>query len=96
MRIVIALGGNALLERGEKPDAAIQHRHVRRGAQSLALLANAGVTKSVVALVTQTVVAANDPAFAAPTKFIGAGYPREQAEEAATRYGWTMALDGDR
>jgi carbamate kinase len=24
VRIVIALGGNALLERGEKPDAAIQ------------------------------------------------------------------------
>ena len=39
MRIVIALGGNALLERGEKPDAAFQRRHVRRAAQSLAPLA---------------------------------------------------------
>jgi carbamate kinase len=38
MRIVVALGGNALLERGEKPDARIQHRHVRRAAQALAPL----------------------------------------------------------
>lgn len=150
MRIVIALGGNALLERGEKPDADIQRRHVRRAAQSLALLAadhqlivchgngpqvgllaresetdpalslpypldvlgaqtqgmigywlvqelaNAGVSKAVVALVTQTVIDPGDPAFAEPTKFIGAGYSQEQAEAAAARYGWTMALDGDR
>ena len=150
MRIVIAIGGNALLERGEKPDAAIQRRHVHRAARSLAPLAadhqlivchgngpqvgllaresetdpelsrpypldvlgaqtqgmigywlvqelaNAGVTKPVVALVNQTVVDPEDPAFAAPTKFIGAGYSRKQAEEGATRYGWTMAVDGDR
>jgi len=150
VRIVIAVGGNALLERGEKPDAAIERRHARRAAQSLSALAadhqlivchgngpqvgllaresesdpelslpfpldvlgaqtqgmigywlvqelaNAGVTKPVVALVTQTVVDAGDSAFAAPTKFIGGGYSREQADQAATRYGWTMAVDGDR
>ena len=28
MRIVIALGGNALLRRGERPDATVQLRHV--------------------------------------------------------------------
>ena len=28
MRIVAALGGNALLERGESPDAGIQEAHV--------------------------------------------------------------------
>lgn len=39
MRIVVALGGNALLERGERPDAAIQRAHVRRAARSLARLA---------------------------------------------------------
>ncbi|MDQ2749671.1 MAG: carbamate kinase [Pseudonocardiales bacterium] len=39
MRIVVALGGNALLERGEKPDAVIQQRHVRRAAQAIAPLA---------------------------------------------------------
>jgi carbamate kinase len=148
VRIVVALGGNALLERGEKPDAAVQRRHVRRAAPFLALLAadhqlivchgngpqigllaresrddpelsvpypldvlgaqtqgmigywlvqelaNAGVTKPVVALVNQTVVDPGDPAFAEPTKFIGAGYSREQAEKAAGRYGWAMAVDG--
>ena len=39
MRVVVALGGNALLERGEKPDAVIQQRHVRRAAHALAPLA---------------------------------------------------------
>ncbi|HKC27650.1 MAG TPA: carbamate kinase [Jatrophihabitans sp.] len=34
-----ALGGNALLERGETPDAAIQRRHVRRAARALVPLA---------------------------------------------------------
>ena len=28
MRIVAALGGNALLERGETPDAEIQEHHI--------------------------------------------------------------------
>jgi carbamate kinase len=150
VRIVIALGGNALLERGERPDAVIQRRHIGRAARSLAVLAaghqlivchgngpqvgllaresetdpelslpypldvlgaqtqgmigywlvqelaNAGVTKPVVALVNQTVVDADDPAFAAPTKFIGAGYAQQDAEEVAARYGWAMTLDGDR
>jgi carbamate kinase len=39
MRIVVAVGGNALLERGERPDAVIQQRHVRRAAAALAPLA---------------------------------------------------------
>lgn len=39
MRILVALGGNALLERGDKPDAAIQRRHVRRAARAVAPLA---------------------------------------------------------
>ena len=39
MRIMIALGGNALLERGERPDAEIQREHVRRAAEALAPLA---------------------------------------------------------
>ena len=36
MRIVVALGGNALLERGEVPDAEIQEHHVRVAAKALA------------------------------------------------------------
>jgi carbamate kinase len=38
MRVVVALGGNALLERGERPDAVIQRRHVRQAAAALAPL----------------------------------------------------------
>ena len=40
MRIVIALGGNALLQRGDRPDASIQLVHVRAAAQALAPLAH--------------------------------------------------------
>ena len=35
---MVALGGNALLERGEKPDAGVQLRHVRTAAEALAPL----------------------------------------------------------
>jgi carbamate kinase len=39
MRVVAALGGNALLRRGEPPDAEVQRRHVADAARSLAELA---------------------------------------------------------
>ncbi|MDQ2790305.1 MAG: carbamate kinase [Actinomycetota bacterium] len=39
VRIVVALGGNALLQRGDKPDASIQLEHVRTAAQALAPVA---------------------------------------------------------
>jgi carbamate kinase len=39
MRVVVALGGNSLLERGERPDAAIQLARVQRAADCLAGLA---------------------------------------------------------
>lgn len=39
MRIVAALGGNALLERGERPDAEVQERHVSEAVAALAPLA---------------------------------------------------------
>ncbi len=38
MRIVVALGGNALLERGEKPDAEIQQHHVESAVHAIASL----------------------------------------------------------
>ena len=148
MRIVVALGGNALLQRGERPDAEIQRHHVRRAAASLApfadehdliichgngpqvgLLAmeseadraltqpypldvlvaqtqgmigywlaqemrNAGITRPIASLMTQTVVRADDPAFEHPTKFIGAGYPEQRARTLARRHGWVIAQDG--
>ena len=40
MRIVVALGGNALLRRGDKPDADIQIANVQLAAAQLAKLAN--------------------------------------------------------
>ncbi|MDP2774140.1 MAG: carbamate kinase [Nocardioides sp.] len=39
MRIVVALGGNALLQRGQKPDAEVQEANVRRAVAALAPLA---------------------------------------------------------
>jgi carbamate kinase len=39
MRIVAALGGNALLQRGERPDADVQQGHIAEAAQALAPLA---------------------------------------------------------
>jgi len=41
MRVVAALGGNALLERGEKPDEDIQEHHVQQAVASLAPVAQA-------------------------------------------------------
>ncbi|MGP8058235.1 MAG: carbamate kinase [Acidimicrobiales bacterium] len=40
MRVVLALGGNALLERGEPPDAEVQQHHVAAAATALAPLAD--------------------------------------------------------
>lgn len=149
MRIVAAIGGNALLRRGERPDAAVQLRHVQAAAVALAPLArdhelilchgngpqvgllaleteadpelsqpypldvlgaqtqgmigywltqalqNAGVPAPVVAVVTQTLVDAEDPSFAAPTKFIGPVYDRALGHQLARRHGWPIARDGD-
>src|SRR5690242_19480739 len=39
MRLMVALGGTALLERRDKPDAAIQRHHIQRAAAALAPLA---------------------------------------------------------
>ncbi|WP_340384399.1 carbamate kinase [Streptomyces sp. SS7] len=40
MRIVVALGGNALLHRGERPDAAVQQANIDRVTTALAALAH--------------------------------------------------------
>lgn len=39
MRVVVALGGNALLERSERPDADVQEHHVLRAVEGLAPIA---------------------------------------------------------
>ncbi|GAA0975975.1 carbamate kinase [Nocardioides aquaticus] len=145
---MVALGGNALLPRGEVPDAVAQVARVSRAAPALARVAaehevvlvhgngpqvgmlaletaadaalsrpypfselvaetqgligywlqqglvNAGLTTPVVTLVTQTLVAADDPAFADPTKFVGSVYDEARAHELAAREGWTVRPDG--
>ena len=147
MRYVIALGGNALLQRSERPDAGIQRHHVKQAAAQLAPLlaghevfichgngpqigmlaqeseddpalalpfpldtlgaqtqgmigywlaqelANAGVTAPIAVILTQTLVDQDDPAFAAPTKFIGPTYTEAQAEAFAEQRGWSVAPD---
>ncbi len=40
MRVVVALGGNALLRRGERPDAAVQRAHLADAAPALAKVAD--------------------------------------------------------
>lgn len=148
MRIVAALGGNALLRRGERPDAAPQLAHIEAAAAALAPLArdhqllvchgngpqvgllaveseadraltraypldslvaqtqgmigywlaqalhNAGVDSPIAALVTQVLVDEADPAFAAPTKFIGPVYDQARAARLADEHGWIVAADG--
>lgn len=95
MRILVALGGNALLHRGEPADAATQERDVELAAARLAPIAsehelviahgndgaapfplelalrNALPDRDLVTVLTAVVVAADDPAFAAPSKPIG-------------------------
>jgi carbamate kinase len=149
MRIVVALGGNALLERGQVPDAEIQEANVRRAVAALAPLTAAhevvithgngpqvGVLalqsandprlttpypfdvlgaqtqgmigywllqamqneqpgRQVAAIINQTLVAAADPAFAEPSKFVGEMYTREDADRLAADRGWVLKPDGD-
>ena len=52
--------------------------------------------RPVVTLLTQVRVAADDPAFARPTKPIGPQYDRETAERLRTERGWAIAPDGER
>jgi carbamate kinase len=148
MRVVVALGGNALLRRGEPAEAATQRAHTVEAASALAAiarehelvithgngpqvgllaleaeaykdvspypldilgaesqgmigyllvqaLAGALPNTDVVALLTQVVVAEDDPAFREPTKPIGPVYTPAEAEGIAADHGWTVARDGD-
>ncbi len=59
-------------------------------------LSAAGIQIPVVALVTQTVVAADDPAMSHPTKPIGPFYSRLEAEERKRLFGWQIVEDAAR
>jgi len=148
VRIVAALGGNALLERGEPPEDEIQEAHVAAAVRALAPLAdgndlvithgngpqvgmlalesardpalarpypfdvlgaqsqgmigywllqslrNALPGRPAACLVSRTVVARDDPAFADPVKFVGPVYSEEEARRLAAGGGWRIRRDG--
>jgi carbamate kinase len=147
VRIVIALGGNALLRRSDPMTTEVQRRNVRVAAEAIAPLAgqhsivivhgngpqvgllalqaeaypgaepypldvlDAGTQgmvgyliqqelrsllpeRQVVTLLTMIVVDPADPAFDDPTKFVGPGYPRAEAEALASEKGWVFRQDG--
>jgi carbamate kinase len=148
MRVVVALGGNALLERGEAPIAELQQKHIIAAVEALAPIAlnhdlvithgngpqvgllalesardpdlprpypfdtlvaetqgmigylllqaleNALPGQQVVGLITQTLVAADDPAFENPTKFVGPIYSEGEARKMEARRGWQVRPDG--
>jgi carbamate kinase len=147
MRILAALGGNALIRRGERADVVVQLRNLSAAVPALArlarsnelvlthgngpqvgLLAGQSATdgtlsapypldtlgaetqgmigywlvrelagalpgRDLVAVLTQTLVDPDDPAFGEPTKFIG---PLLDCDAVATagRRGWTVGWDG--
>jgi carbamate kinase len=150
VRIVVALGGNALLQRGQVPDAEAQTHNIRTAMRALAPLtddhqvvithgngpqvgvlamesaADPRLTKSypfdalgamtqgligywilqaignerpyrqLASIINQTLVSADDPAFADPTKFVGEVYAEPEAKTLAAKHGWQVAADGDR
>ncbi len=150
MRLVVALGGNALLKRGQTPDALPQEDNVRLAVRALAPLAsdhevvvthgngpqigllavesaadpsltlpypfdvlgaqtqgmigywllqalhNELPGREIAAIINQTLVDADDPAFADPEKFIGVVYTEAEAKRLAAERGWTVKADGDR
>lgn len=57
-------------------------------------ITNAGLARSITTIVTQTVVDPDDPAFMAPTKFIGRVYDEDEAHRLAAEHGWQVAADG--
>ncbi len=59
-------------------------------------LAAQGLDKDVAAVVTQTVVDPEDPAFANPTKPIGSFMSRQEAQRHAREDGWVMREDSGR
>ena len=144
---VVALGGNALLARGDPASAANQLRAAKEAASVLGPVAretrlvithgngpqvgllslkedsfgdgtpypldvldaetegqigyvveleldNAIEHQDTVALITRVLVDADDPAFAEPTKFIGAVYDEPTAKQLAAERGWTVKPDG--
>lgn len=148
MRVVAALGGNALLHRGEPLDAQVQLGHMDEAIKALVPIADQhelvithgngpqigllavesandpalatpypldvlgaetqGMIgywlarelrrmrphREIIAVLTETVVRRDDPAFDQPTKFVGPVYSAAVAQELSALRGWTMRQDG--
>jgi carbamate kinase len=147
-RAVVALGGNALLRRGEPLEAANQARAACEAATALARvsgthqlivthgngpqvgllsLMSSAYTETApypldvlgsetegqigyvleleldntipglatVTVLTRIVVDADDPAFSAPSKFIGPVYSEQQAGSLSAQHGWAVRRDGE-
>jgi carbamate kinase len=149
MKVLVALGGNAILQRGQEMSVVNQQANIRRAAQQLARVAMAHelvlthgngpqvgllalqaaayravqaypldvlgaesqgmvgylleqelanllpASRTVTTLLTRVEVAADDPAFAHPTKPIGPVYTQPEAERLAKEESWHIAADGD-
>jgi carbamate kinase len=54
------------------------------------------VSRYVVTMITQVLVAGDDPAFGKPSKPVGSFLSQEQAEAARDRYGWAISEDAGR
>ena len=70
-------------------------QHVRELPDGDSIFGRAG-RPDVISLVTQVLVAADDPAFEHPTKPIGPFYDHATAEGLAIEKGWTVVQDADR
>jgi len=55
-----------------------------------------GIKRDPIAIVTQTLVDRNDPAFSNPTKPIGSWYSEKEAEALAKKNGWSIIEDSGR
>ncbi len=60
----------------------------------LQAMQNALPGRQVAAMVNQTLVDADDPAFKDPTKFVGEVYSQQEAERLAAERGWSVKADG--
>jgi len=59
-------------------------------------IGQAGMSQAVTTVLTQVIVAADDPALKRPTKPIGPFYSRESAEEKTRLFGWQLVEDAYR
>ncbi len=85
---------DAALSRPYPFDALVAETQGLIGNWLLAAIEHAAPGHEAVCLLTRTLVDAADPAFSAPTKFVGPLYTERQASKLSRRHGWSMRQDG--